>query len=373
MRATDNLLLRCLREPSLCERLSAVEWDLLIRQARAANLLAELNLRLQREGLIDSAPPPARPHLDAASKLVTRQRIAIRWEVECIRQALQGRSPQLAVLKGAAYLLRELPHAQSRIFTDVDILVPRAYIDEVESALLIAGWQPQELDAYNQRYYRRWMHEIPPLTHIRRGTSIDVHHAILPGTARLRVNTAALFEQLQPLAEFPGVSTLGDIDMLLHSATHLFHEGEFDNGLRDLFDLDAMLQLFGQRPGFWDELLPRAQQLGLVLPLFYALRYTERLLGRHWPITLMATMAAHGPGRLTLTLMDACYERALAPVHSSCNTIGVQAARLALYLRSHWLRMPPTLLALHLGRKAWMRLWGLDQPAEATPDDAKPR
>ena len=38
--------------------------------------------------------------------------------------------------------------------------------------------------AYDQRYYREWMHELPPLLHVRRQTALDVHHAIAPETAR---------------------------------------------------------------------------------------------------------------------------------------------------------------------------------------------
>lgn len=373
MKAVETLLLRALLAPADCAQHTELQWDLLIRQARAANLLAELGLRLREAGVDAQVPPPARLHLAAADKLVERQRIAIHWEVRCIQEAVGQRTDKLTLLKGAAYLMRGLPQARSRIFTDVDILVPREDIDAVEGGLLIAGWQVQELDAYNQRYYRQWMHEIPPLTHILRGTSIDVHHTILPATARIRVNTPELFAQLQPLGGHPGIFTLSDTDMLLHSATHLFHEGEFENGLRDLFDLDAMLRHFAQTPGFWEALVPRAQVLGLSRPLFYALRYTARLLGSRWPDAVMQAAQCGAPGALALAAVDACYERALCPVHASSADTGTGLARFALYLRSHWLRMPLHLLSLHLARKAWRRMLGLDVPDEPEQDQPQPR
>ena len=45
---------------------------------------------------------------------------------------------------------------------------------EVESALMLTGWQSTALDAYDQRYYRRWM-LVPAMQHMFRGTALDVH------------------------------------------------------------------------------------------------------------------------------------------------------------------------------------------------------
>ena len=369
MKRPDALLLRVLLAPSIAAAFSALDWDLLIRQARAANLLAELGRRLQAAGI--QAPAPAQTHLGAAAQLVLRQHLMVRWELQHIASTVGSTTRQLTLLKGAAYLARGLTLAGGRLFTDIDLLVPRHDLDEVETAFLIHGWQSARLSAYDQRYYRQWMHEVPPLTHGRRGSSVDLHHAILPGTARLRVNTAALFEHLQALSQAnlplqkPAsamLHTLSDADMLLHSATHLFHEGEFDNGLRDLFDLDALMRSFGTgvdtAADFWSTLPQRATELGLQRPLFYALRYCASWLATPVPPEVLAAVADFGPSPPVLALMDACYARALLPQHVSCDGFGQRCARLALYLRSHWLRMPPHLLIQHLGRKVWYRLRG---------------
>jgi hypothetical protein len=41
-------------------------------------------------------------------------------------------------------------------------LVPRERLDDVQEALLAAGWEWVKEDAYDDLYYRRWMHELPP-------------------------------------------------------------------------------------------------------------------------------------------------------------------------------------------------------------------
>lgn len=353
------LLLQVLLAPGDASRLALADWDLLIRQARRANLIARLATLL--EPAFDGLPPAPVQHLRAALLIARRQRVATRWEAECIRLALTPLGIQPIVLKGAAYLLCDLPAARGRLFGDVDLLVPRTQMVAAEEGLLDAGWAfDTALSDYDRRYYREWMHEIPPLYHQQRDTALDLHHTILPPTARVKVNTDALFEDARELPDFPGLRVLAPVTMFLHSAAHLFHEGELDNGLRDLFDLDALLRDFGRDPLFWAELVPRARVLGLTRPLFHALRYTTRLLGTPVPADVMQQAAADAPRGQTW--LDACYERALMPVHASCDGPLTGLARLALYVRSHWLRMPVTLLGRHLARKAWTRL---QPPTEA--------
>ncbi|NTV70763.1 MAG: nucleotidyltransferase family protein [Azonexaceae bacterium] len=355
MAERDLLLRALLTEPNQLMSASASQWDLLIRQARSSNLLARLANHFVEANLLEIVPHSPRQHLISALRLVDRQNIAMRWEVECIRKAVADTEMPIILLKGAAYVLSELRAARGRLFSDIDILVPMHRLADVESGLMLHGWQSLQYDEYDQRYYRRWMHEIPPMRHVRRGTVIDVHHSILPPTARVKVNTEALLAAAKPLVGHNSVYVLQPTDMFLHSATHLFHEGEFEKGLRDLFDLDSLLREFGSKDGFWEKLVPRALELGLERPLFYALRYTNLILGTPIPISVfMAAMVAKPVGGL-LYVMDFCYLRALRPLHPSTDDTGSRSARFALYLRSHWLRMPLHLLAYHLGRKALIR------------------
>ena len=90
--------------------------------------------------------------------------------------------------------MADMAIAQGRIFNDVDILVPKSLLDKAEKALLRHGWICAQWDDYDQRYYRQWMHELPPLQHVRRKTVLDVHHNILPETARYHPSADLLFE-----------------------------------------------------------------------------------------------------------------------------------------------------------------------------------
>ena len=106
----------------------------------------------------------------------------------------------------------------------------RAASTAVEAALLDAGWERvKAADGYDDVYYRRWMHELPPLIHRTRDRMIDVHHTILPLTARPRPDAAALIADSVALDN--GLRILSPADIIVHAAAHLFADGDLAGGL----------------------------------------------------------------------------------------------------------------------------------------------
>ncbi|MCW5654653.1 nucleotidyltransferase family protein [Hydrogenophaga sp.] len=350
-----DLLVTALQRPQTLPSLAPRDWDLLIRQGRQADLLARLGGRAQASGQWDALPASPRRHLASAMMLAARQHRELRHEVVQVARALEPIGVPTVLLKGAAYTMAGLDASVGRMVSDVDILVPRERLAEVESALMMAGWVSMNRDAYDQRYYRTWMHELPPLKHMRRGTVLDVHHAIMPLSARLKPDSHLLLAAARPLPADPRIRVLSEPDMVLHSAAHLFHEGDLELGLRGLVDLDALLREFEATPNFWPGLVERAEHMQLEWPLHQALRYLALLLGTPVPAAvtqaLQATARVHAGARRQRWL-DALFLRALRPAHASTSDAWTPTARFLLYLRGHWLRMPPGRLAWHLLRKA---------------------
>jgi hypothetical protein len=355
MIAAASMLLAALREPVTMTALDPAQWDLLLRQARSAGLLGRLGVLAAGLRDYQHIPQQVRHHLESARAVAARQASAVRWEVDRIMNALQGIQVQVVLLKGAAYVLRDLPAARGRSFADVDVMVPRAELAAVETALARAGWWNLHHDAYDQRYYRDWMHELPPLRHIRRSSVLDLHHTILPPTAGLKLDPPLLFAAAQPLEDVPGAAVLAPCDMVLHSAAHLFFDGELDHGLRDICDLADLFETFGQDDAFWPALPARAKALDLTLPLAYALRYLPYVAPPAVADAARTVTAALGLTPVRGWVMDALFERALAPVHESCSDPYTGIARWAVYVRAHRLRMPLHLLVPHLVRKAVKR------------------
>lgn len=351
MRGTP-LLLKLLRTPQ--QPFSLAEWDLLLRQAATANLEATVLSLLEQADAYGAVPAAARAHFEWARVHARRHAMAVRWEVQCIAAALAGLDLPVILLKGGAYALAGLPPARGRLFSDIDILVPEALIGQVEASLMMHGWVGTHLDAYDQRYYRQWMHEIPPMQNARRSSVIDVHHAILPKTAAMRPDPAKLRAAAVDLPGDARLQVLAPADMVIHSAVHLFCDGEFNHGLRDLVDLDRLLRHFGPQPGFWAALVARGAELDCGRPLFYALHFTAELLHTPVPAQVQGAARRYAPNAVLLALMAQLLRRALLPEHPSCGDAFTPAARFLLYIRGNWLRMPPLLLARHLFHKAFL-------------------
>ena len=339
----NPLIRSALVDPTTTLKWSLMQWDLCLRQAIRADVAATLASRCRQTGVLTSVPAAPRRHLESAQVIAAKHVRDVAFELQCIDEALKGLSVPIVVLKGAAYRLAGLPFAASRVFSDVDILVPHCALGDVEAALFRSGWVTAPLDAYDQSYYREFTHELPPMMHAIRGTTIDVHHTILPPTARARPDPSVLIRDSIPASG--SFHVLAPRDMLLHSATHLFHEGEFEHGFRDLWDLKSLFELFATVPDFQQQLNDRALAFGLDGVLNLARRYVQRFFNAN----LHSDAAANA-------WLDMLFDRGLAPNHPSCADRFSPVARFALFVRGHWMRMPPHILIPHLTVKALKRL-----------------
>ena len=202
-----GLLLDCLRDPSVLDGLSGLEWEQLLREAEAARLSGRIAAMAAARG--DGATHPAwlRDRLFSARALGAESTRALLWELNRLRRAFADLDLPLLALKGAAYAAARLPVAVGRPSADVDILVPEARLEDATRALERHGWAFLPVGPYDEQYYRRWMHELPPMVHKDRAAALDVHHRILPRTGRLHPDSARLVSGAVPTAE-EGVSSL---------------------------------------------------------------------------------------------------------------------------------------------------------------------
>jgi hypothetical protein len=328
-------LVQALRDPASVSDLPERDWTALVAVARAESLIGSLAYRLESI----SVPEKVGRILEDARRDAEQARRQALWEAEMARRALAPLGVPVILLKGTAYAAAGLSAGVGRSIGDLDIMVPRESLDAVQEALLGAGWEWVKEDAYDDLYYRRWMHELPPLIHRERDRMIDVHHTILPLTHRRRPDAAAMVAESVALEN--GLRVLSPADMVVHSVAHLFADGDLAGGLRNLWDIDRMLRRFGREEGFWTRLRQRAELHQLVPEVRRALRLASALYG---------TPAEAGiAGRRRAS--DRLFERRLLARNGWGQPIR-KPLRLAFYVRSHWLRMPPLMLARHLWTKA---------------------
>ena len=332
----SRLLVRVLANPAATAALSPAEWTALLTAARAESLLGSLAFRLDGQAV----PAKVASILEDAKRDAAYARTQAVWEAEMARRALAPIGVPVILLKGTAFAVAGLSAGEGRSIGDLDILVPFDRLDAVQYALLAAGWEWVKEDAYDDIYYRRWMHELPPLIHRSRDRMIDVHHTILPPTAGPTPDAAAL--TAAAVAVENGLLTLSPEDMIVHAAAHLFADGDLAGGLRNLWDINCLLREFAAKDeAFWPRLAERAKRHQLRPAVARALRLTNSLYGTPIDRTLA------GRRRVTDPLFEA---RLLA--RNGWGQPTRRALRFAFYIRSHWMRMPPLMLARHLLTKA---------------------
>ncbi len=356
---TDKLplLVQALNGLEKFEGLDEVQWSLVIRQARHAMLLGHVYYRLENNGLLNTIPPAALKHLNSGKVHADKQLNDLHWEIKHLKEVATGLDFSFVLLKGSAYAITNHPASLGRIFSDIDLLVAKENINIAEKNLMLKGWIAGNKNEYDQKYYRQWMHEIPPLVHIFRRSIIDLHHNILPETTKASPDASQLIKQAVNIDNEENIKVLCYEDRVIHSATHLFYDGEFEHGLRDLVDLDAFIRHQKNPEEMEMRILKRALFLGLQRPVFYAFRYLKLILNT--PISKAAITQSEQnakPNMVLLKVMDFLFFRALMPDHPSCNDAWTGFSRWIVYLRAHSLRMPLYLLIPHLFKKSLMRL-----------------
>ncbi|WP_430414584.1 nucleotidyltransferase domain-containing protein [Parasphingorhabdus sp.] len=328
-------LIDALRDPQSVSALGDGQWSELISIARAESLIGSLAHRLRGLDLPDRVQAIFDDAIDS-HELVRTQAL---WEADCSRRALLYVEGKTVLMKGTAYVAAGLAAGVGRSIGDLDILVAKDKLPLVEEALLDAGWEWVKPDPYDDQYYREHMHELPPMIHRERDQMIDVHHTILPLTAKPMPDPQKMLEDAVELAD--GLFIMAPADMTCHCVAHVMADGDFAGGLRNLWDFHGLVTEFSaHNVRFWQQLEQRAQRHQLLQHVRWAAVLSHQLYGTAIPeqwsagskirdrLTLHRLTARDGYGRETRKL-----------------------TRLIFYIRSHWLRMPPMMLAKHLWTK----------------------
>jgi hypothetical protein len=358
-------LLMYLAEPERCADLSLPQWQQLIWLLREAKLLAALAASLERRALCRQLPGYAKRHLHSALTYADRQSQQIRFECNELKRLLDDAGIPALYLKGSAYVLAGTANGRGRICNDLDVLVAKSQLADAEALLQKNGWRPDKLSDYDERYYRQWSHEIPPMVQIHRGTVLDLHHNLYLPISGRAADMARFFRLTQ--ATVSGAMVLNPAAMVLHSIIHLFTNDDMQSGMRDLWDLYLLITQFSTTE-FWHQLHGLAQVSGFCNELQYCLSALHYYLAPALdPLTLQQSVNGSSNGLWTRYIMLP----ALLPSHPLVCRWRHRRARQLVYLRGHWIKMPPWVLLKHLTIKTFFtardQLFGKYQFAPKRP------
>ena len=355
-----SYIVRVIRDPDAVRRYSSSDWESLLGELRSQNMVAKIGRLLEDSGLSEAIPGNARDTFAGAIAYAEYLQLVARHEVNEIAETLAGRISPVILLKGCAYLFENTAAHRGRGLRDIDLLVHPADLEQTEQLLEDAGWrQTETLSEYDNHYYRHLSHELPPKRHPRHQLELDLHHNILQPTHRLSIDINLLTAAAVPLGD--GILFVLDRrDQILHSAAHLLMSDETEGGIRDIHDICALFEE-GQAttPAFGSALVARAFELGLARALYYAVDFAREHTGLSLSPNAWEALRAARPSLPIDILMRQLLKSKLRTSIDPTRCYGAQRlAGFLLYIRSHWIRMPPLQLAKHLGTKALMRTRG---------------
>ncbi|MFQ3237035.1 MAG: hypothetical protein ACI9C4_002610 [Paraglaciecola sp.] len=321
------------------------DWENIIRVARNSAVLSRIAANYYSKF---TAPLPhfVVAQFEATNRHSELLKQQVFFEAHELNLHISQCSSQPAIfLKGAAYVLSGAVVGQGRIFSDIDILVNKDDLPKIEKRLLAMAWFPNSIKDYDQKYYREWAHEIPPMVSAGRGTVVDVHHNLIPLISGKAPDINLFLAQLRQLDS--GYYVLSAHAMTLHSIIHLFYQEEFTHGFRDLSDLHLLFGENTDNPAFYRDILLLARQTQFCPELYYACRYLQLIFNTAIDDDFLNTLSVYKPGKLRLIIADWMFSRVLLPRHGIVNKPFTSAAHHLGFVRGHWLKMPFHILCIH--------------------------
>jgi hypothetical protein len=328
-------------DPYLVKQYTLTQWQDIIRVLRGADLLASFYYLLYRSSLLDSVPQFALQHLQSAKIYADRQAHQVQIESELLDKLLSKVDIKPVFLKGAAYVLRGDVNHQGRIMSDIDILVKKSQLQTVEDTLQTNDWAEKELEDYDQQYYRKWAHELPPYRHVSRGTVLDIHFTLLPPITGKTIAEDDLFSEVKKTEK--DVLVLDQKLVVLHCIIHLFFNEDFTKSFRDVLDIHLLINELENNHGI-EDLIALSEKLGFTRELYYAFSLRDLI----FKTDCIKSYNIFRPNFFTNIFIRHILYRAVMPHHNLIFNRWNNAARIIMYLRGHLLKMPLRVLIPHL-------------------------
>jgi hypothetical protein len=343
----SSFLISLFNRPELARKLTDKEWQPLIFVLRHEQLLARFAYILKDAGVFETLSDYPKRHFNNAIILYERQAEQVFREANHLNAQLKKYSKHMIFLKGAGYTLSRHPVGRGRVYGDIDILVEKSGLNTIEKHLCMRDWISEPVNEYDDRYYRQWAHEIPPLRNSSRGTILDIHHNIIPIISGKAPNVELLLEHVVLTED--GYQVLSPAALTMHSAIHLFFNEDFKHGFRDILDLHILISHSGNS-GFWKELLDVASKTGFMRELALACHFSEMIWQSKIPVEVKGELAHSG--FKTNAYHNFIFKRVLMPKHPLANIQWLSLANFLGWIRGHSLKMPSHILFYHFTVKS---------------------
>lgn len=196
---------------------------------------------------------------------------------QCREIACTVKKQKIVLLKGVTWLFDKRVDGSNRMMLDIDLLVERDRVSEIEQSLINAGYRPYE-DFDEPGHIHR-----PPLIHPERNAAAELHIDLCFWPKMLEAK--AMLADAQPLAD--GLWQPSPQHRLLHNIIHAQKmNGDWLGGifsLRDALDIKWLVADHFENGIDWQELANHARTHGIFHLVAGALYCCHKFLGAPLP------------------------------------------------------------------------------------------
>lgn len=356
MDAMFKQLLTAFKDPNSVSSWTLKDWEKQLLLIRYSRLLGTFHHLLKGAGISSTLPEPVIFHLESATTHAERQANQVRFEASELGTLLRSKESITGILlKGAAYTINNTQNSQGRICSDIDLLVSKQELAAAESLLLKNLWRHQKITDYDDKYYREFAHEIPPLLHLERATVLDLHHNIYLPISGRAPDMDAFLKHTQDTPY--GLKTLTPPAAFVHSVIHLFLNEEINFGLRDTVDQWLLAVEFADDK-FWNDVYDLCRSNGFLFELSLTVAIINAFYD--YPVPQLLHEKCSGVFKsFSFRWWKTIYQHALIPAHTSSDTPLARLCRFMVFIRGHWIKMPLPILLKHFAVKGYKGLLGL--------------
>jgi len=267
-------------------------WEAAARCAARHGVAPLVYRNLSELGPPADVPEPVLRRLREAYLWSAKRNVRLLHELGAVLSVLQQMGIPVIALKGAHLAEAIYGDMALRPMNDLDLLVPKDRLAQVEGALLELGYGPRQRPSVEIQVENRSGLQALAKQHV---ATIDVHWTIVKPGGPLAIELDGLWQRARP-ATIAGVPAcvLADEDLLLHLAIHAGYQHAFGAGLRPLCDIGHLLARRGEELD-WPSLAARARQWRAGRCLSLALRLSRELLAAPVPYQALTELE---PGRV---------------------------------------------------------------------------
>ena len=260
---------------------------------------------LRRSGAISLLPPAPAETLRSSYYGNAARNSLLYDELRRVLKALREENLEVIVLKGAA--LAEIVYGQwaLRPMSDIDLLVRKEKLAEVEAKLVHMGYVLEEHGKTKEYYQEHHYHVVFAKS---AATAIEVHWHIQRPIAPFRIDIDDLWKRAQPAA-LAGVEALvlSPEDLLLHLCQHAWKHN-LSGGIRPLCDIAETTNYYRKKID-WKKVATLSSDWQMAPCLYLGLWLAREMLGARIPQSFIKRLR---PAGFNTELLDWARQRLLA-------------------------------------------------------------